>query len=91
MSDYIEHDGMRFATATIPISDEMFIDAGIGTPAQRREVLARMAIRRAASEARWRALPFYVRWSRIARGRWWPIRERLAHAGRALRGEECER
>lgn len=70
----------------LPVTDEMLIDAGLGTP----EMIARDNASRAAAQARWLALPFYVRWSRRARSRWSDFRYRLDRAIHAFRDEDFE-
>lgn len=84
------HPPVRRIPTWIPISDESIVDLGIGSVADQAAAAARIEVRRRAVEARWRALPWRVRAGRIARWHWAEARSRLEHAGRALRGIDCE-
>ncbi len=77
----------------LPVTDETFIDAGMGTPEQRAEANARIKARWAATHAAWMALPWWERARRrivYNRRRYeWP--HRVAVAWDVLRGRhECE-
>lgn len=79
--------------AWIPVTDETFVDAGMGTPEQRAEAVARIEARRAETHARWMALPWWERARRRVRHDRrvyeWP--RRVALAWDALRGRhECD-
>lgn len=71
----------------IPISIEMLIDAGLGTPS----IYAEYERMEAEGRARWAALPWRVRfWRQHVSPRLTETRWRIGHASRALRGIECE-
>lgn len=63
-------------SAWIPVSDEMVVDYGIGTPEQIAESSARLEMHRQEDERRWRALPWYVRFARSFRFWRWSVQDK---------------
>lgn len=77
-------------SAIVPVSDELIVDAGIGSPQEQAAAAARLEARRQESAARWAALPRRVRIAGTIRARLYEPRHRLHHAAEALRGHDCE-
>ena len=83
---------LRKIATWLPVTDEMIVDAGIGSAEDQAAAAARIRARQVADRIRWRALPLRVRLWRSHRWRLVEARWRILTAFAVLRGRhECDR